>query len=215
MKNYIPPNISNWRGIDNNDPRNFNDIGHAAIVMYTVFYRNAWNGSISPLIDVGGKAVYVGFILVMLATSYYLLNITVSITCAHYSESVEKERADAARRAAENELPKFDDGEDDVVENVEEEEQDLSGFQVLARERYSKFYYSLLSLTNMFARVLQDFKQEDYPTCGRGCDCFLVVEHCLWSTFTAINSFFQARKNGVLFYIYKFTQAPCSKLISM
>lgn len=149
MKNYIPPNISNWRGVDNNDPRNFNDIGHAAIVMYTVFYRNAWNGSISPLIDVGGKAVYVGFILVMLATSYYLLNITVSITCAHYSESVEKEKADAAKRAAENELPKFDDGEDDAVENVEEEEQDLSGFQVPARERYSKFYYSLVSLTNL------------------------------------------------------------------
>jgi len=160
MKDYKNANLTNWPSFGNNDPRNFDDIGHAAIVLYTIFYRNGWTGPVGPAMAIAGTPVVLGWIIVMVFVSYYLLNITVSITCAHYSEATEKEIVDAAARAAALLPPVFDD-DDDGEEGDEEEEEDD---EEPAGPKSTR------------DKLLEDLRTgEDYPWCGRGCDiCTLI-----------------------------------------
>ena len=159
MTDYINANLTNWPSFGNNDPRNFDDIGHAAIVMYTIFYRNGWTGPTLPAMAIGGPAMMIAWIAIMVFVSYYLLNITVSITCSHYSQATDMEAEAAAARAAAAEDPKFDDDDDDGA--VDDEEDDDDG--ELAIPKSTKDF------------LLAELQQEDYPWCGRGCDVLTLI----------------------------------------
>lgn len=87
LKDYIAADVRNWPSAANNDMRNWDSIGNAAIVMYTVFYRSSWTEAMQRTSAASGDYVIIAWILVLLLTSYYLLNITVSITCNYYSEA--------------------------------------------------------------------------------------------------------------------------------
>jgi len=155
MKNYIPANISDWPSFNNNDERNFDNIGQSAIVFYTIFYRTAWTETLRPAVAVGGHAIILGWILLMIFTSYYLLNITVSITCSHYSEATTSESLRMEAIKAAQQMPTFDD--DPVPEEGDDgAEQDLDGME---------------DDQNIRERLVKEMGQPGYPWCGQGCDC--------------------------------------------
>ena len=158
IRDYKHANLTNWPSFGNNDPRNFDDIGHAGIVLYSIFYRNGWTGPVAPAMAIAGEPIVIGWILVMVFVSYYLLNITVSITCDHYSKSTEQEERDRLQRIAENAPPVFDDDDDGGGEEEEEEEEDNFADSKTTRKK-----------------LLDEMKEDGYPWCGRGCDCFTLM----------------------------------------
>jgi hypothetical protein len=87
LKDYIAADVKQWPSAQNNDMRNWDSIGNAATVMYTVFYRSSWVSAMQSTTQSAGDYVVIGWIVMMIFTSYYLLNITVSITCNYYSEA--------------------------------------------------------------------------------------------------------------------------------
>lgn len=194
MRDYIAANTTNWPSANNNDERNWDNIGNAAIVMYTVFYRSSWVESMRVTQESAGAFVIIGWIVVMLFTSYYLLNITVSITCAYYSESTVAEAEAAMKRAAvANEgKAKPDDNDDDAEQENQndEDEQDLSGFQKLPRNI-----------------IYDELKASDSEPIGKGCDI------CKYSCI-GIDFAWRAFANFCMtkYPILKRCEAPCSQL---
>ncbi len=162
LKDYIAANTTKWPSAGGNDERNWDSIGNAAIVMYTVFYRSSWVEPMQTTAQSATQWVVLGWIIVMIFTSYYLLNITVAITCAYYSEAsiAEAEAAEKARQAAKQDLAIVEEENDDEGGEAEQEpenEQDLTGFtsKGLARDR-----------------VYSGMREDKYPACGKGCDVF-------------------------------------------
>jgi len=191
MKDYVNANLTNWPSFGNNDPRNFDDIGHSAIVLYTIFYRNGWTGPVFPAMAIAGKPVVAAWIIVMIFVSYYLLNITVSITCAHYSEATELEKAAAAQRKADAADPVFDDDDDDGDDDDDaDDESDLSGPK---------------STRDM---LLEDLKRDDYPWCGQGCDLCTIIGQGLTFVRDKIAGIIAAKQP----VIYKICKVPCNAI---
>ena len=155
MMDYVPANLSNWPSYGADDPRNFDDMGHSAIVLYTIFYRQDWSDVLFPVIAIGGFPVVIAWMIVMVFVSYYLLNITVSITCSHYSEATVQEAAeDAARKKAAAE-PKDEEEEEEGDDDEDEGDQAVE-------EPKSVRQKQLDSLNNA-------------GVCGNGCDCFVLL----------------------------------------
>jgi len=190
MRDYVEANLTSWPSFGNNDPRNFDDIGHSAIVLYTIFYRNGWTGPVVPTVAIGTGIVVVPWIIIMVLASYYLLNITVSITCDHYSKATEMEELAAKQRAADAAPPQFDDDDDGGGDEEEddEDEDDEPGGAKSAREK-----------------LLDEMKDEDYPWCGRGCDCFTLLGIGLTHARNFCANFIKARQ-AVLYGIFR---KPC------
>ena len=191
MADYVNANLTNWPSFGNNDPRNFDDIGHAAIVLYTIFYRNGWTEPVAPAIAIAGTPVVVAWILVMVFVSYYLLNITVSITCAHYSEATETELLDATRREADKLPPVFDDDDAGAEDDEDDEEEDAGGPQKTTRDN-----------------LLELLKGEDYPWCGRGCDVCTMIGKGLTAARNFVAAIVESKQN----VIYKICKIPCNSI---
>ena len=191
MKDYVNANLTSWPSFGNNDPRNFDDIGHAAIVLYTIFYRNGWTGPVAPTVAIGSGVVIVPWIVIMVLASYYLLNITVSITCDHYSKATVAEDLAAKQRAADAAPPQFDEDDDGGGddEDEDEDEDDDPGGAKSAREK-----------------LLDEMKSEDYPWCGRGCDCFTLSGIGLTMARDFCANFIKARQA----VLYGICRKPCN-----
>jgi hypothetical protein len=171
LKDYIAANTSNWPNAGGNDERNWDSIGNAAVVMYTVFYRSSWVEPMQTTAQSATQWVVLGWIIVMIFTSYYLLNITVSITCAYYSEATiaEMEAVEKANKAKLELTSAVVDEDDEDAEGENQQgddnEQDLKGFDSsLARDK-----------------VYKDMQTDKYPSCGNGCDLFRIpCGGCCW-----------------------------------
>ena len=192
MKDYKNANLTNWPSFGNHDPRNFNDFGHAAIVLYTIFYRNGWTGPVFPAIAIAGNGVIIAWIFLTIFVSYYLLNITVSITCAHYSEATEQEKQAAAKRLADAQPPVFGDDEDGPEGDEEEDDDEVSG---------PKSTRDLL---------LEEMRNEEYPWCGRGCDLCTLIGMGLTIVRDKIAGVIQAKQP----VIYNILKIPCNAVQS-
>ena len=190
IKDYKNANLTNWPSFGKNDPRNFDDIGHSAIVLYTIFFRNGWMGPTIPAMAIGGMPVIIAWILIMVFVAYYLLNITVSITCAHYSQATEQEREASLARAAAAEDPKFDDDDDDgeAEDEDDDDSDDMSTFKSIRDN------------------LLKELADDDYPWCGRGCDCFTLLGKGLTYLRNILAGLIQKAQPA----IYNILRGPCN-----
>jgi hypothetical protein len=193
MKDYKHANLTNWPTVGNNDLRNFDDFGHAAIVLYTIFFRNGWTGPVFPAFAVGGHGVIIAWIVIMIFVSYYLLNITVSITCAYYSEATEQEKQAAAKRLEDEKPPVFGDDDEEDKGDEEDDDEEVSGPK------------------STRDALLEELKNEEYPWCGRGCDLCTLIGKGLTTVRDKIAGVIQAKQP----VIYKILKIPCSAVQSV
>jgi len=114
---YVPVNYTQWEAVN---PFNYDNLQVASIAMFALFYRTSWVQFMETTLESTHFAVAFAYIIILIAVSYYLLNLTVGIMCLNFSESIKRERAMAGTGGGDED----DEDEEDEEDEGEDEDDD-------------------------------------------------------------------------------------------